>query len=330
MAGKNEVVLTFAGDSTKLEQTFEGVGAAASSMDDSVARSSRAADEHGNALNRLGDKADNSERNLIGLHDVIDGTATIMQGPGKQGIVAYIQGWADLAGGIAPLLISLAQVDLATIRSTISMAAHTVAMGAARAATVVWTGVQWLLNAALTANPIGLVILAIAALVAIIVLIATKTTWFQTAWNAAWGWIKRVAVDFWEWLKDLPGKIGGVFSTIANFITAPWRAAFNFIARAWNNTIGSLSWTVPGWVPFIGGSSISAPRLPTFHTGGTVPGAPGSEMLAVLQAGERVIPAGSDGSATGRLRVVGDGDSALAAFLHGLVRQGILQFEMAP
>jgi hypothetical protein len=81
-------------------------------------------------------------------------------------------------------------------RSVVGMVAQRVAMVAVRVATIAWTAVQWLLNAALTANPIGLVIVAIAALIAIIILIATKTTWFQTAWKymtmaiaVAWNWL---------------------------------------------------------------------------------------------------------------------------------------------
>jgi hypothetical protein len=49
---------------------------------------------------------------------------------------------------------------------------------------------------------------------------------------------------------------------------------------------------VPGWVPGVGGNSISAPTLPHFHQGGIVPGGLGAETLAVLQAGERVTPGG--------------------------------------
>ena len=161
---------------------------------------------------------------------------------------------------------------------------------------------QWLLNAALTANPIGLIIVAVAALVAIIVLIATKTTWFQDLWRAAWGGIKKAASAVWDWLKALPEKIGSEFKSVAGFITAPFRVAFNFVADAWNNTIGKLSWSVPSWVPFIGGSTISAPQLPKFHAGGVVPGAPGQEVMALLQAGERVTPAGGSGGVVLELR----------------------------
>lgn len=285
----NEIKLTFAGDAGPLAKTLTDVGDAGAKMGDKLESASKAVGEHTNAMGRLGEKADNSERNLIGIHDVIDGTATIMQGPGKQGIVAYIQGWADLAGGLAPLLISMAQMKVATIGQTIATTASTVAQGAAKAATVTWTGVQWLLNVALSANPIGLVVIAIAALIAIVVLIATKTTWFQDIWRIAWGGIKTAALAVWDWLKGLPEMIGGAFSKVTSFISAPFRAGFNLISDAWNNTVGKLSWTIPNWVPGIGGNTISVPHLPHFHSGiDRVPGLPGQEVLAVLEAGERV------------------------------------------
>jgi|SRR6185369_14443946 len=153
------------------------------------------------------------------------------------------------------------------------------------------TAVQWAWNIAMTANPIGLIIVGIAALVAAIVWVATKTTFFQDVWNASWGWIKRTAIDVWEWIQTLPEKIGNVFSTIANVMTWPMRTAFNLIADAWNNTIGRLSWTVPSWVPIIGGNTISVPKLPHFHTGGVVPGPFGKEVLGVLRGGEVVSTA---------------------------------------
>lgn len=126
-------------------------------------------------------------------------------------------------------------------------------------------------------------------------------------WDQVWAWIKNVAGSVADWIvgkyesflgfiRSIPGRIGAAFSNLANIIIWPYRTAFNFIADAWNNTVGRLSWSVPSWVPGIGGNSISVPHLPHFHKGGTVPGAPGSEMLAVLQAGERVTPAGASGA----------------------------------
>ncbi len=206
--------------------------------------------------------------------------------------VSAFAGWAERNQGTVKILAGVLGT-LAAVVLTVS------------AVTKVAAAVQAVFNIVMMANPIGLVIIAIVALVAIIVLIATKTRWFQNIWGAAWGWVKQAAVNVWDWLKALPGRIGNVFAGIGRFISAPFRAAFNFIADAWNNTVGRLSWSVPGWVPGIGGNTISAPRLPTFHTGGVVPGAPGTEMLAMLQAGERVTPAGRSGPMVLELRSSG-------------------------
>lgn len=182
------------------------------------------------------------------------------------------------------------------------------------------TGAQWAWNAAQLANPIGLIIAAVAALVAVIVIIATKTDWFQKLWRAAWGGIKDAAQavgswfkdTLWEkwikgafdaivgkaasvvnWFRDLPGRIKSAVSAVNTVIFSPFRAAFNRIADAWNNTIGRLNWTVPGWVPGIGGQSIGAPHLPRFHGGGTVPGLPGQEVPIMAMAGEQVVQPGA-------------------------------------
>jgi hypothetical protein len=188
------------------------------------------------------------------------------------------------------------------------------------------TAAQWLWNIAMSANPIGLIIIAVGALIAIIVLIATKTTWFQDAWKASWGWIKRTAVDVWDWLKALPGKIGSAFLSIVELIGRPFRAAFNLIADAWNNTIGKLQWTVPDWIPGIGGNTIGVPKLPKFHSGGVVPGVPGSEVMAVLQAGERVSPASSGGNLVLEVHSNGTsfGDAITEVVLRTLRGRGIV------
>lgn len=204
----------------------------------------------------------------------IDGTqATLdLNEATKEANPPELQQWADQINMITPLLSGLVGV-----------------VGLVTAA-------QWAWNAAQLASPLTWIILGIGLLIAAIVLIATKTDWFQRAWKASWGWIKDAASNTWEYLKKIPGWLGDAFWKVTSFITAPFRWAFNFIADAWNNTVGQLQWSVPGWVPGIGGNSVGAPRLPKFHSGiGGVPGAPGSEVMAILQAGETVLPATSSG-----------------------------------
>lgn len=306
MAAGNQVTLTFAGDSDKLTRAMDNVGATAGRLKTDVGSASKAVEEHGNALGSLGEKADNSERNLIGIHDVIDGTATIMQGPGKQGIVAYIQGWADLAGGLAPLLLQMAEMNI----KVLALKAGQI-VGAA--ATGVITAAQWLWNAAMSANPIGLVVLAIAALVAAIVLAVKYHKQIAEVAVAAWNGIKSAAV------------------AVADAVSGAFKKAFNTVADAWNNTIGRLSWSVPGWVPFIGGNTISVPHLPHFAMGGTVPGMDGAATLAILHGGEEVTRRGSVGGGRGGavVRFEGDADGAVGTMFKRLIRDGYIVIEPA-
>jgi len=183
------------------------------------------------------------------------------------------------------------------------------------------TAAQWAWNAAQLASPTTWIIAGIIALVGVVVLLVKHWDKVKAAGAAAWNWIKNAASNSWNFIKKIPGWLGSAFSGIARTISAPYRAAFNFIADAWNNTIGSLSWTVPGWVPVIGGNTISVPNLPKFHQGGTVPGAPGSEMLAILQAGETVTPAGGGGD-TVHVTVVLNREVLINAMAKGVRRRG--------
>lgn len=190
------------------------------------------------------------------------------------------------------------------------------------------TSATWLWNAALWANPITWIVATIIVFIAIIVLLATKTTVLQDTWNTVWDFLKGVGqwfagpfanffVDGYhkvtaylglvkDYVLSLPGQFKSAFDRVTGFITAPFRAAFNYVSDAWNATIGRLHWSVPDWVPGIGGNSLSAPRLPHFHQGGIVPGGLGAETLAVLQAGERVTPMGG-GSSGGVVELASSG-----------------------
>ena len=315
MPGQNQVTLTFAGDADQAVKAFDTVGQSSDKMNDKLKESSSAFDTAGEGFDRAEQRATGFRDTVTGVQDSVAGFSRVLKGDfSADALVTAGAGVGDLASGFANLLVP-------AMKSAVGWLAKTKAGELAiSAATKVWTGVQAAFNLVMSLNPIGLVIIAIAALVAVIVLIATKTTWFQKGWSVAWGWIKKVAVGFWDWLRELPAKIGAVFVKVAKFITAPWRAAFNFIADAWNNTIGSLRWTVPGWVPIIGGNTIQVPQLPKFHGGGTVPGAPGSEMLAILQAGEHITPAGGNRPAE---LVIKSGGSQLDDFIVAAIARAV-------
>lgn len=298
----NQVLLTFAGDEKSLTQSFDRTGTAADRMSDKLHESGSGFDRAGEAADGAEGKAQGFSDTLTGVADIGAGTGEILKGNLFEGFVTLGTGAADLAGGLAEFLIpALAKTKIGTLASA---AASKVAAAGSKA----WAAAQWVMNSALWASPITWVVAGVILLIGVIVLIATKTDWFSRAWRASWAWIRSAASNTWDWLKKLPGWIGGAFAKIGNSISAPFRYAFNSIARAWNNTVGRLSWTVPGWVPIIGGNSISVPNLPTFHAGvGVVPGVPGTPTVALLQAGEKVSsPASRDGDGTGWVAIRGD------------------------
>jgi hypothetical protein len=231
-----------------------------------------------------------------------------------------LESWGSKMEAIAPLIMGVVGVTdlLMLANSALSgswvaqaagMVGSKIAMVASTVATGAMTAAQWALNVALNANPIGLIILAIAALVAAVVWIATKTTWFQDLWNMVWGAIGTPVKALWEgiksgansaiefaknalnWILDFPNMMSRTFSNLANIIIAPFKTAWNWIANGWNNSVGRLSFTVPSWVPGIGGGGFSMPRLPTLARGGEIM----REGAAYVHKGERVLPAGTNG-----------------------------------
>lgn len=115
----------------------------------------------------------------------------------------------------------------------------------------------------------------------------------STAWNIIKGAFFNIITGIatvWGFFQTAKDIIGSVFTNIADAISGPFRTAFNFISDAWNNTVGKLSWSIPGWVPIIGGNTISAPKLPRFETGGIFNTAMGGGSgLAVLHDNEMIL-----------------------------------------
>ncbi len=133
-------------------------------------------------------------------------------------------------------------------------------------------GVQWALNAAMNANPIGLIITAIGALIGIGVVVyknwAQISAWFVGIWNkikdgASWCWegikgffssagewfmglwngIKDTAVSLWEGIKNVFSAVGewfgGVFNSASNAVYNAFSNVVGFFQNIWN-TIKSM------------------------------------------------------------------------------------------
>jgi hypothetical protein len=118
-------------------------------------------------------------------------------------------------------------------------------------------------------------------------------------------WVGEQIGNLIQFFIDVPGRIGRALANLGGIIVDVLKAALNAVINALNWALDhSINWvirtsndimkSVPG---FSGGGLPTIPHIPTLHTGGMVPGRPGQESLWVLEAGERVIPAGGGGSA---------------------------------
>lgn len=348
MASRPMVTLTFAGESSDLERTFDRVGESSRGMAQDVESSTSAFDRATEASDRLDTRAMGFRDTITGVQDSVSGFSRVLKGDfSGDALFTAGAGVGDLASGFTNLL------GPALGRTVRWLAQTRVGMLAQAAATKVVTAAQWLWNVAMSANPIGLIIVAIIALIGIIVLIATKTDWFQRLWTAIWSVIGDPVKAVWAWIRDtlwpgiqmvwegivagakfvwegvkhyfglwksiftavigwigdlwdrfttgfnrivdfvrgLPARIRTAASGMWNGIRDAFRNAVNWIIDRWNG----LSFTLPSVEVFgqtIGGGTLSTPNIPRLHSGGVVPGAPGQEVLTMLQAGERVTPAG--------------------------------------
>ncbi|QCG77840.1 tape measure protein [Gordonia phage SmokingBunny] len=159
------------------------------------------------------------------------------------------------------------------------------------------------------------------------------TTWWSGV-QIVFGFFRDILVTVGGWVWDMVGKVVGFFTTLATGIrdkatlAKDWvvekfnlvidffrglpatmrdlagkiwdpiknaaKTVFNSIARLWNNTVGKVNFTVPDWIPAVGGKKFAMPQIPTFAYGGTVRGkgtGTSDSILSWLSNGEFVSPA---------------------------------------
>lgn len=93
-------------------------------------------------------------------------------------------------------------------------------------AIAVLIGVIWALNAALLANPITWVVVAIMALVAVFVILWNECEGFRNFWIGLWDKVKSAAATVWE-------KITKVFTKAWEGIKKAWEGCVNFFSAVW-------------------------------------------------------------------------------------------------
>lgn len=139
----------------------------------------------------------------------------------------------------AGLLKTITMQTGALIKSAAIWTAQKGAMIAASVAQKAVAAGQWLINAAMSANPIGLVIAAIALLVGGLILAYKKSATFRKIVNAAFSGVKKVAGAVLSWLgKAVSGTIDFVkkhWGLIKTILGGPILLAVRLIRNHWDS-----------------------------------------------------------------------------------------------
>ncbi|MBB4747744.1 hypothetical protein [Actinoplanes lobatus] len=194
---------------------------------------------------------------------------------------------------------------VARIRGTAALVAQRAALVATTIATRAATAGQWLLNIAMSANPLGLIVIAIVAVAAGLYLLWTRSTTFRrivtgafnAVWSAAragWSWVRVNFPRFYHMIADpigrgitwargrwdsfvgfvrnLPGRVSSSLSGMWGALRSGFRNALNYVIGLWNNfslTLGGGS--VLGMnIPSV---TLNTPNIPYLATGGRAVGA---------------------------------------------------------
>lgn len=180
-----------------------------------------------------------------------------------------------------------------------------------------WAGATWLVNAALDANPVVLIIGSLLLLGVAVYEVVKHFKFFEKIVVGVWSWIKQhwkqIFVFFTgpfglatlfivghfnqivNFVTSLPGKLASAGKGMWDWIKDAFRGAIDWILKGWN----ALHFHIPGFgigpVHF-GGFNLGLPQIPLLAEGGTirrggsvVVGDRGPEILS-LPPGARVDP----------------------------------------
>jgi hypothetical protein len=220
-----------------------------------------------------------------------------------------IQTFVDFTKFLIENADAIAKVTVAIFSISTIYKSFVVILGLVKAAIAVAAAVQLIWNAALTANPIGLIVVAIAALIAVLAIVINYLVEMYGGWDKLFadigGWISNFVTGFGDAMKQVGKFFTDVFTGFGDFFKAiinVWIGLFegfiNFILGGVNGIIGGLNEVLSGIKAATFGavdlkvSRIPTVKIPRLAEGGLVMPRPGGVFANIAEAGqpEAVIP----------------------------------------
>jgi phage-related protein len=156
--------------------------------------------------------------------------------------VSGVSSAATMATSLATLAGAYAKTAISAGLAATRTAMVTVAQNAGVVATRIITAAQWLWNAAMSANPIGIVIAIIAALVSAIVIAYQKSETFRNIVQAVWKGI-QMAISY-AWNNIIKPVLNALWSFIQNTLAPVVKWLYNNVVKPYFNLVGSIIKTV--------------------------------------------------------------------------------------
>jgi hypothetical protein len=244
---------------------------------------------------------DVADTRAMGFRDTITGVQDTMTGfqgllgdrkPGQTFADSMLQvgmGVGDLASGFANFLVPMAA--MASGIKTFGLAAK------------VSAAFQWLLNIAMSANPVMLVVIAIVILVGALVVLYKRSATVRAivdamgrAFMSAIGAVRNFVVGAVRWIAGLPGKIGSVFGKAKDLLVNVGKDIVGGLQRgiegAWHwvtDKISALVSLIPGPVRSLLG--ISSPSKVFMEIGGHI----GTGLALGIEGTQAAVLAATEG-----------------------------------
>jgi hypothetical protein len=231
-------------------------------------------------------------------------------------LLPFLESMAKFVSENTDLVVAMA-VGIGTLSAAVlvvntAMKAYAVAQAAATLASKVF-------DTTIKASTIGIYATAIAAIGIALVAAYKKFEPFREAVDAIGRALKAAFTGTVDAIK-----------TAVNAYLAVYKTLFNAIAKAWNNTIGKLSFKIPSWVPGLGGKGFDVPNIPELANGGLVMR---PTLALVGEAGpEAVVPLDRMGQMGGNVTINvngGDPQAVVDALRRYMLQSGPLPIKVA-
>ena len=130
--------------------------------------------------------------------------------------------FGKMAAGVSAAIKAIQTIKAAYASVKAVIASFNIVQTAQAAISKAVAAAQWLVNAAMSANPIGLIVIAIAGLVAAFVLLWNKCEGFRNFFLGMWEDIKTASQTFLDWISPAIEAVKGYFEGLRTKLQEIW------------------------------------------------------------------------------------------------------------